>query len=65
MSLLIVFGYGPGISHATALRFGREGFTLALVGRDAGRLADGVARLRGEGLEAQAYHSDDPESRHH
>jgi NAD(P)-dependent dehydrogenase (short-subunit alcohol dehydrogenase family) len=54
MSLLIVFGYGPGISHATALRFGREGFTLALVGRDAGRLADGVARLRGEGLEAQA-----------
>ena len=63
MSLLIVFGYGPGISHATASRFGREGYALALVGRDAVRLADGVARLHSEGLDAKAYQSDaaDPE----
>jgi NAD(P)-dependent dehydrogenase (short-subunit alcohol dehydrogenase family) len=58
MPLLIVFGYGPGVSHATASRFGREGYTLALVGRDAGRLADGVARFRGEGIDAKAYQCD-------
>ena len=58
MSLLIVFGYGPGISHATARRFGREGYTLGLVGRDATRLAEGVARLRVEGFEAKAYQCD-------
>lgn len=40
MSVLIVFGYGPGISHATAERFGREGYSLALVGRNAERLAE-------------------------
>ncbi len=32
MGALIVFGYGPGISHATAERFGREAYSLALVG---------------------------------
>jgi NAD(P)-dependent dehydrogenase (short-subunit alcohol dehydrogenase family) len=58
MSLLIVFGYGPGISHATASRFGREGYSLALVGRDAERLAQGVERLTAEGLEAKAFQSD-------
>jgi hypothetical protein len=26
MGALIVFGYGPGIAHATAERFGREGY---------------------------------------
>jgi len=46
MGVLIVFGYGPGISQSTAERFGREGYSLALVGRSADRLADGVAHLR-------------------
>jgi NAD(P)-dependent dehydrogenase (short-subunit alcohol dehydrogenase family) len=45
MGALIVFGYGPGISHATAERFGREGYSLALVGRSAERLAEGASRL--------------------
>jgi NAD(P)-dependent dehydrogenase (short-subunit alcohol dehydrogenase family) len=58
MSLLVVFGYGPGISHATAARFGREGYSLAIVGRDAERLAVGVERLSGDGLEVKAYQSD-------
>lgn len=64
MSVLIVFGYGPGISHATAERFGREGYSLALVGRNAERLADGVTRLSTEGFDARAYQSDgsDPET---
>jgi NAD(P)-dependent dehydrogenase (short-subunit alcohol dehydrogenase family) len=58
MGVLIVFGYGPGISHATAERFGREGYSLALVGRNAERVADGVARLEAGGLHATAYRSD-------
>jgi NAD(P)-dependent dehydrogenase (short-subunit alcohol dehydrogenase family) len=58
MGALIVFGYGPGISHATAERFGREGYSLALVGRNAERLADGLARLKADGLDVTAYRSD-------
>jgi NADP-dependent 3-hydroxy acid dehydrogenase YdfG len=56
--VLIIFGYGPGISQATAERFGREGYSLALVGRSADRLADGVAHLKARGIEASAYVSD-------
>ena len=58
MGVLIVFGYGPGISHATAQRFAREGYSLALVARDADGLANGVARLAAEGIKATAYPSD-------
>ena len=58
MGVLIVFGYGPGISQATAERFGSEGYSLALVGRSADRLAEGVAHLKARGIEASAYVSD-------
>ncbi len=58
MGVLIVFGYGPGISHATAERFARGGYSLALVARNADRLADGGARLKANGIEATAYLSD-------
>jgi len=58
MGVLIVFGYGPGISQAAAERFGREGYSLALVGRSAERLADGVAHLKARDIEASAYVSD-------
>lgn len=58
MGALIVFGYGPGISHATAERFAREGYSLALVARNAGRLAEGVDRLKAGGIEATAYQAD-------
>jgi NAD(P)-dependent dehydrogenase (short-subunit alcohol dehydrogenase family) len=58
MGVLIVFGYGPGISQAAAERFGREGYSLALVGRSAERLVDGVAHLKARDIEASAYVSD-------
>jgi NAD(P)-dependent dehydrogenase (short-subunit alcohol dehydrogenase family) len=58
MGALIVFGYGPGISHATAERFAREGYSVALVARNAERLADGVARLKVSGIDATAYQAD-------
>jgi NAD(P)-dependent dehydrogenase (short-subunit alcohol dehydrogenase family) len=64
VSLLIVVGYGPGISHATAERFGRQGYTIALVARNNERLADGVDRLKSSGIDARAYQADaaEPES---
>ena len=39
---MIVCGYGPGISNAVAQRFGAEGFSVALIGRSADKLAAGV-----------------------
>ncbi len=64
MSLLVIVGYGPGISHATAEEFGRRGFTVALLARSAERLAAGVERLAASGVDAHSYQVDasDPES---
>jgi NADP-dependent 3-hydroxy acid dehydrogenase YdfG len=47
---LLVIGAGPGISRATARRFGREGYDVALVARDADRLGALGEELLGEGL---------------
>jgi NAD(P)-dependent dehydrogenase (short-subunit alcohol dehydrogenase family) len=58
MPLLIVVGYGPGISHATAERFGREGYAIALIGRTRDRIEDGASRLQQLGIDAHAYVSD-------
>lgn len=58
MGVMIIFGYGPGVSQATAERFGSEGYSLALVGRSADRLAEGVAHLKAHGIEASPYVSD-------
>jgi NADP-dependent 3-hydroxy acid dehydrogenase YdfG len=55
---IIIFGYGPGISAATARRFGREGFPVALVGRSAERLAQGVGALEADGIRARAFPGD-------
>jgi NADP-dependent 3-hydroxy acid dehydrogenase YdfG len=55
---IIVAGYGPGISHAMARRFGREGYKVALVGRDVERGASGVATLAEEGVAARSYRCD-------
>lgn len=62
--VLVVFGYGPGISDAVARRFGAEGFTVALVSRNRERLDAGVASLREQGVEAAAFTADagDPAS---
>ena len=39
---LIVCGYGPGISTSVAEKFGAEGFSIALVARNAEKLQNGV-----------------------
>ncbi|MGW5308365.1 SDR family NAD(P)-dependent oxidoreductase [Nocardia thailandica] len=55
---LAVFGYGPGLGAGTARRFGRAGFRVAVVGRDA-TAADGhVAALAAEGIDAKAFRAD-------
>ncbi len=55
---IIVAGFGPGISSAVAERFGKEGFTIALVARNVERLAAGVAALAAKGIRAVAVPAD-------
>jgi len=55
---IIVAGYGPGISNAVATRFGREGFSVALVARNAERLAAGVKALAAANIKAEAFTAD-------
>ncbi len=61
---IIVAGYGPGISTAIAEKFGAEGFQVALVARNAERLAAGVTALEAKGVKAAAFTADlgDPDS---
>lgn len=51
MSLLLVVGFGPGNSRSIAHRFGREGWKVALVGRNPDRLDAGVTELGDAGIE--------------
>jgi NADP-dependent 3-hydroxy acid dehydrogenase YdfG len=55
---IIVGGYGPGISTAVAEKFGAEGFSVALVARNAERLAAGVKALHAKGVKAAAFPTD-------
>ncbi len=55
---IIVCGYGPGISKAVAEKFGAEGFSVALVGRSADKLAAGVKALEAKGVKAAAVTAD-------
>lgn len=56
--VLVIFGFGPGISSAVARKFGTEGFSVALVSRNRERLDAGVAALASEGIEAAAFTAD-------
>jgi NAD(P)-dependent dehydrogenase (short-subunit alcohol dehydrogenase family) len=55
---IIVIGFGPGISTSVAEKFGAEGFSVALVARNAERLAAGVAALKAKGIAAVAFSGD-------
>ena len=55
---IIVGGFGPGISNAVAEKFGAEGFAVALVARNAERLAAGVKALTAKGVKAAAFTAD-------
>jgi len=55
---LLIVGAGPGLGLSIARRFGREGYSVALIGRDEARLKDLVARLATEGIEAAGFSAD-------
>ncbi|MFB9903821.1 SDR family NAD(P)-dependent oxidoreductase [Allokutzneria oryzae] len=55
---LAIFGAGPVLGMATARRFGREGFRVALVARTARTLDGLVASLAEEGIEAAGFTAD-------
>lgn len=50
----LIIGAGPGISQATARRFGREGWRIVLASRSQERLAPLVDELAGEDVKAAA-----------
>ncbi len=52
---IIVCGHGPGISDAVARKFGREGFSVAIVARNATRLAAAAAKLAEAGIHVKAF----------
>ena len=58
MKTIIVCGFGPGISTGVAERFGKEGFSVALVARNAERLDAGVKALSAKGIKAAAFPTD-------
>lgn len=56
--VIIVGGYGSGISAAVAEKFGEQGFTLALVARNPERLAQGASALEAKGIKVAAFPAD-------
>ncbi len=55
---IAVVGAGPGLGLALARAFGREGFHIGLIARDAARLTADVATLKAEGVTASAHPAD-------
>lgn len=55
---IAIIGAGPGIGRATALRFGRAGWRVALIGRGEARLAALAAELTEAGIAAFAVPAD-------
>jgi NADP-dependent 3-hydroxy acid dehydrogenase YdfG len=53
--VVLVCGHGPGISDAVARRFGKEGYAVAIVARNADRLASAASALRDVGVDAKAF----------
>jgi NADP-dependent 3-hydroxy acid dehydrogenase YdfG len=56
--IIVVVGFGPGISTSVARKFGSEGFSVALIARNEERLASGVEALKANGISAAAFTAD-------
>lgn len=52
---IIVAGYGVGISDGVARRFGKEGFKVALVARNAEKVTTAASALSKEKIEAKGF----------
>lgn len=58
MPVIAIIGAGPGLGAAVARRFGREGFSIALIARDLAKLDSIVAELGSAGVTAKGYSAD-------
>ena len=58
MPVLAIIGAGPGLGAAVARRFGREGFSIALVSRDQSKLHTMAAELAAGGIIARGFAAD-------
>ncbi|TFB65254.1 SDR family oxidoreductase [Cryobacterium sp. Hz9] len=58
MPVIAIIGAGPGLGAAVARRFGREGFSIALIARNQSKLDAMAAELTAAGFTAGAYAAD-------
>jgi len=58
MTTFAIIGAGPGLGLASARRFGREGFAVALIARNREKLEALCDELESEGIRARAYIAD-------
>jgi len=56
--VIAIIGAGPGLGAAVARRFGREGFSIALIARNQSKLDAMAAELSASGFTASAYTAD-------
>src|SRR6478609_6139223 len=56
--VIAIIGAGPGLGAAVARRFGREGFSIALISRNQSKLDAMAADLKAGGLTARGYAAD-------
>ena len=56
--LLTIVGMGPGNSHATARRFGKEGYRIAMIGRKTDRHQTYMKLLADDGIESSSFEGD-------
>jgi NADP-dependent 3-hydroxy acid dehydrogenase YdfG len=55
---IVIVGFGPGNATAIAEKFGAEGFSVGLIGRDKERLTAGAATLEARGITAAWFQSE-------
>ncbi len=55
MTTIAIIGAGPGLGQATARRFGREGFSVALISRNQANVDPLAAELAADGITARGY----------
>ncbi|MCU1407205.1 MAG: dehydrogenase, partial [Glaciihabitans sp.] len=58
MPVIAIIGAGPGLGAAVARRFGREGFSVALISRNQSKLDTMATELESGGFTARAYAAD-------
>jgi NAD(P)-dependent dehydrogenase (short-subunit alcohol dehydrogenase family) len=56
--VMVIAGYGPGISHAVAEKFGKEGYTLALCARSSEALDKDVNKLASNNIKVKGFAAD-------